>query len=47
MVAEAGGRPGDGPFDGAGVAGALDATGEGRGDGFLLADALGQVVGQA
>ena len=45
-LAEADGRPGHGPFDGAGLALAFDAAREGRGDRVQLADPLGQGVGQ-
>ncbi|MHC3925693.1 hypothetical protein ACMZ4W_00781 [Brevundimonas naejangsanensis] len=45
-VAEADRRPGDGPFQCAGLALALDAPGEDGGDGFQFAHALGQGVGQ-
>jgi hypothetical protein len=45
-LAEADRRPCHGPFDRARLALALDPTGEGRGDGFQLAHALGQGVGQ-
>src|SRR5690606_22340159 len=46
-VAEADRRPGDGPFQRARLALALDAPGEDGGDGFQFAHALGQGVGQA
>ena len=45
-LTETDGRPGDGPFKGAGLALTFGAAGESGGDGLKLADAVGQGVGQ-